>query len=122
MYKILCKFPFKRKYYIEGRTNLIIDEELNMVEMDSLSDHDIDRLRKTLRELKYIDKEENMYIDIEVSFNRIMSGIIEKKDQCHDKALRYFEFISPNAEKAIEMLKQMINKTPFPDNYAYSWH
>jgi len=120
MYKILCKFPFKRKYYIEGRTNLIIDEELNMVEMDSLSDHDIDRLRKTLRELKYIDEEENMYIDIEVSFNRIMSGIIEKKDQCHDKALRYFEFISPNAEKAIEMLKQMINKTPFPDNYAYS--
>jgi len=120
MYKILCKFPFKRKYYIEDRTNLIIDEELNMVEMDSLSDHDIDRLRKTLRELKYIDEEENMYIDIEVSFNRIMSEIIEKKDQCHDKSLRYFEYIDKNAERAIEMLKIMVNKTPFPNNYAYS--
>lgn len=44
MYKILCEYPSKRRYYIEGRTNLIIDEELNMVEMDSLGDNDIDRL------------------------------------------------------------------------------
>jgi len=120
MYKILCKYPSKRKYYIEGRTNLIIDEELNMVEMDSLGDKDIDRLRITLRELKYIDEEENMYIDLEVAFNRIISGLIEKKDQCHDKTLRYFEFTSTKAEKAIEMLKEMVNKSPFTKNYTYS--
>jgi len=53
MYKRLCKNPYKREYYIEGRTNLIIDEELNMVEMDSLGDKDIDQIRRTLRGLKY---------------------------------------------------------------------
>jgi len=80
MYKILCKDLFnKRKYYIEGRTNLIIDEELNMVEMDSLGDRDIDRLRKTLRELKYIDEENSIYVDLEILFNKIMFGILESR-------------------------------------------
>jgi len=120
MYKILCKFPFKRKYYIEGRTNLIIDEELNMVEMDSLSDHDIDRLRKTLRELKYIDEEENMYIDIEVSFNRIMFGILERKNKCNDKSLRYFEFVDSRAIEQLDFLCKCIKNCSFTNNYAYS--
>ena len=108
MYKKLCKDPYhKRKYYIAERTNLIIDEELNMVEMDSLGDTDIDILRRTLRGLKYQDAEENMYIDLEVAFNRIISDLIINKDQCHDKTLRYFEFTSTKIEKAIDMLKLM---------------
>ena len=120
MYKKLCKDPFhKRKYYIAERTNLIIDEELNMVEMDSLGDTDIDILRRTLRGLKYQDAEENMYIDLEVAFNRIISDLIIKKDQCHDKTLRYFEFTSTKIEKAIDMLKLMVNETPFTNNYEF---
>jgi hypothetical protein len=117
MYKKLCKDSYKRRYYIEGRTTLIIDEELNMVEMDSLGDIDIDRLRKTLRELEY--KDENSSIDLEVTLNRIISGLIEKKDQCHDKAYRYFEFIDSKADRAIEILKTMVNECLFTENYLY---
>jgi len=121
MYKILCKDLFnKRKYYIEGRTNLIIDEELNMVEMDSLGDRDIDRLRKTLRELKYIDEENSIYVDLEILFNKIMFGILERKDNCNDKSLRYFEFIDSKAEGRIELLKKYVSKCLFTDNYIYS--
>ena len=120
MYKKLCKDPYhKRKYYIEERTNLIIDEELNMVEMDSLGDTDIDIIRRTLRGLKYQDAEENMYIDLEVAFNRIISELVKKKDQCHDKTLRYFEFTSTKIEKSIDMLKLMVNETPFTNNYEF---
>ena len=119
MYKKLCKDKFKRTYYIEGRTNLIIDEELNMVEMDSLGDIDVDRLRKTLRELEYKDNEDNTSIDLEITFNRIISGLIERKDQCHDKTLRYFEFVDSKADRAIEILKTMVNECSFTENYLY---
>jgi hypothetical protein len=117
MYKKLCKDSYKRKYYINSRTNLIIDEELNMVEMDSLGDNDIDRLRKTLRELQYED--EGIPLDLEVTFNRIISELIEKKDLYHDKTLRYFEFIDLKAEKKIELLKTMVNNCLFTENYLY---
>lgn len=117
MYKKLCKDIYKRRYYIEGRTNLIIDEELNMVEMDSLSDNDIDRTRKILRGLKYL--EDNTYVDLEIFFNNIISKLIEKKDEYHDKTLRYFEFEDPEVNKVIDMLKSMVNESPFTENYLF---
>lgn len=122
-YKILCNDYKRRKKYIDGRHNLVIDEELNLTNMGSLGTKEIDLMESILQEVSYQlnvfhdDQERKEKIDLGAFYREIVSGIEQEKNKYTSKEYKFFYYRDYHAPPKIDDLKQYVEKATFTKNY-----
>lgn len=123
-YKMMCYETLDSEVFLKGRTNLIIDEELNLVQIHELSDRLINNIRDILSKMPQarVDFKAEVRDTSPINvFNRIINRIKNEKDKFYSGTMRffYYEETEFDAPKAIDELVKMINW--FAENNNAFW-
>lgn len=118
-YLILCRNRKKRELFFEGRSNLIFDEELSILQMDIFNSNNITRMETILKEIFVTEKlgDELIQIDLASMYKHIIKDIEAAKNENYDKKMKFFHFVDRGAEQAIDLLISFVEKSKFTKNY-----
>ncbi|NHN34851.1 hypothetical protein [Paenibacillus agricola] len=115
----LCKDREKRKKYTEGRTNLIIDEELNLLSMEILNSDSIYTMEKILNEIsvKFKIFDTVTQLDLGSMYKNIIADIEVEKNKYIENEMKFFLFEDKDVESRINELISLIKEARFTKNY-----
>lgn len=124
-YKILCKDAERRQKFIKGRHTLIIDEELNLLNMDTLSSVEISRMETILKEITahfnvYSEDKLQLIIkeDLGTTYKDIIAGLERKKNTFIKAEMKFFYYEDFTAILLIDRLKELVEGVTFAKNYC----
>ncbi|MEY8416337.1 DEAD/DEAH box helicase family protein [Tissierella praeacuta] len=112
LYRRLCKDYKRRQYYIEDRTNLIIDEQLDLLEIKEFNAKRADEMRANLSKIRY--SSEGHDYELNEIYGKIIYKLNDVLHQNYQSEMRFENIKDEQITEKIELLKGMIEKGNFP--------
>lgn len=123
-YELLCKDKERRDFYIKGRTNLIIDEQLDLIDVREYNHTKALEMRDLLSQLTHIEVYDVGYskTPIKSDLARFWGKIIEEvnKSLSNNYQNGKMKFVLNENNKVIDqidLLNEIIDKSKFPKKF-----
>ncbi len=112
LYRRLCKDYERRQYYIKGRTNLIIDEQLDLLEVREFNSIKADEMRANLSKVRY--SEDNYDYELNEMYGKIIYQLNDVMHQNYQSEMKFVNIIDDKIIDKVDFLKDMLEKGDFP--------
>ena len=112
LYRRLCKDYKRRNYYTKGRTNLIIDEQLDLLEVREFNSTKTNEMRANLSKIRY--REDGYDYELNEIYGQIIYKLNDTMSQNYQSEMRFVNIEDDKIVEKIDILKSMLEKGDFP--------
>lgn len=112
LYKRLCKDYERRQYYIKGRTNLIIDEQLDLLEVREFNTVKADEMRSNLSKVRCM--EDNHNYELNTIYGKIIRKLNDTISSNYQSEMTFVNIEDEQIIGKIDFLKKRLENGNFP--------